>query len=893
MAKYKTLACVGLFLCLGVQNAGAIFYSDVMPNHDNFISIISLTEDGIVNGFSDGTFRPDQDLNRAESVKMLILGAFMKADSIPKTNPFPDVKKDEWFAPYVKTAMNLGVVKGTKEGKFEPARTLNKAEAIKMALLINGIDIKEAKKNPYLDVKKDEWFAPYFAFAKDNSIFDEPSYINPNAEITRGEFAEIIYRVEDYKNNHHPDEGGATYLADMFVGRKTANGEIFSHDDYTCAHQTLPFDTRVLVEYPEKNTSVVVRVNDRGPYAEGNIIDLTKKAFKKLDSLDRGVLNVQIKEISKKTPLGSPDSKVCFKGVLDDFIAKDFYKNITLDQPLPTAFRLNEVYKLEGQLDSRTESNITVFLSGRYFNKKTDSEGKFSIDLYFPEKGKFEIGIIKGQEGSSFFKKIQVIEPICDPNFDEQSESMPSDLIIENIAGDAYFSWNDEWNKLFKLVFTNGEKQVIVYVNSQNKFHPPADFFREFSEGIVNLDIYGAPLLNNSSLGQLKRFKKGQSIKFYALDRHIRQVDESIEKLQLPAFYELGKKIKVSGETTKKLKEKAVIVDPDGEITEIDLSIEDGKFELLFTPEKMGAYIVEINLDTGIALINAPIYTKGFVPFNPNHREMGHNEALEVVDIKRDAKVILTYINKERKTKGLNELEIDEKLGNLAQFRAEDMRDENYFAHQDKRGKFAKDYTVEYGIKASVGENISMDSNLYLAHEGLMASPIHMKNILNPKWSRLGIGLAKRESGEILLVEIFSEEVFEENELETYRDQILEAINGKREKPLLPNAKLNAVAQVWSSKMAKEEFLDFVAPDGKKLQEYIDDAGIEGVSSGMLMNNTSFYDFLGGLKDEKIGSGDDAYDNSLLEDQWENVGIGISVDDLGIIYANILLSRES
>lgn len=94
--------------------------------------------------------------------------------------------------------------------------------------------------------------------------------------------------------------GKASFYADMFNGRKTASGTIFSNELYTAAHRTLPLGTWVKVTYPKNNQSVTVLVNDRGPYVAGRIIDLSKKAFQELDSLRRGVIEVIIEVLENQ-----------------------------------------------------------------------------------------------------------------------------------------------------------------------------------------------------------------------------------------------------------------------------------------------------------------------------------------------------------------------------------------------------------------------------------------------------------------------------------------------------------------------------------------------------------------------------------------------------------------
>ncbi|MFC6018992.1 septal ring lytic transglycosylase RlpA family protein [Plantactinospora solaniradicis] len=83
---------------------------------------------------------------------------------------------------------------------------------------------------------------------------------------------------------------GASYYDQ---GQVTANGEAFNPDGLTAAHKTLPFDTRVRVTNPANGKSVVVRINDRGPYIDGRCIDLSRGAFQAIASLDQGALDVR------------------------------------------------------------------------------------------------------------------------------------------------------------------------------------------------------------------------------------------------------------------------------------------------------------------------------------------------------------------------------------------------------------------------------------------------------------------------------------------------------------------------------------------------------------------------------------------------------------------------
>src|SRR5947209_4383793 len=76
------------------------------------------------------------------------------------------------------------------------------------------------------------------------------------------------------------EEGMASYYADEYNGRKTSNGEVYDMNDLTAAHRTLPFNTKVKVTNTDNGLSVIVRINDRGPFKKERVIDLSLAAAK-------------------------------------------------------------------------------------------------------------------------------------------------------------------------------------------------------------------------------------------------------------------------------------------------------------------------------------------------------------------------------------------------------------------------------------------------------------------------------------------------------------------------------------------------------------------------------------------------------------------------------------
>ena len=92
-------------------------------------------------------------------------------------------------------------------------------------------------------------------------------------------------------------KGKASYYGKKFHGRQTANGEVFSMYALTAAHKSLPFGTRIKVTNLRNNKTVNVKINDRGPFVAGRILDLSYQAAKEIAMLDEGVADITIKII--------------------------------------------------------------------------------------------------------------------------------------------------------------------------------------------------------------------------------------------------------------------------------------------------------------------------------------------------------------------------------------------------------------------------------------------------------------------------------------------------------------------------------------------------------------------------------------------------------------------
>lgn len=289
------------------QEEVAAVFSDVDLGHPEYVALKYLKENGIINGYADGSFKPDNYVNRVEALKIileankLINPAYIAANSLGgedfKTNidivQFNDIFKAQWYFPYLKKAVEMGIVNGYEDGTFKPTKIVNRAESYKIIMESDGIEFGEVLENPFADVSVNDWFAKYFNEAKIRQIvyYTISNTVNPGRELTRSKFAELVYRY--LKSKEGSMFGKGSYYSDSLAGNGTSSGEPYSPSELTAAHLTLPFGTVVRVTNLENGNAVNVRINDRGPYITGRVIDLSRAAFEAIAHPGEGVIYVE------------------------------------------------------------------------------------------------------------------------------------------------------------------------------------------------------------------------------------------------------------------------------------------------------------------------------------------------------------------------------------------------------------------------------------------------------------------------------------------------------------------------------------------------------------------------------------------------------------------------
>lgn len=105
--------------------------------------------------------------------------------------------------------------------------------------------------------------------------------------------------AQQEEHGGHELRGYASWYAGKFQGRLTANGERFDTNELTAAHKTLPFNSVVEVRHIGNGRTVTVRINDRGPFVEGRVIDLSRAAAEQLDMTAEGIAQVELTILEK------------------------------------------------------------------------------------------------------------------------------------------------------------------------------------------------------------------------------------------------------------------------------------------------------------------------------------------------------------------------------------------------------------------------------------------------------------------------------------------------------------------------------------------------------------------------------------------------------------------
>ncbi len=831
MQKIKLLIITSLIL-VTPRIVTANTYNDLPKVNRNYTAVEYLSEIGIINGYPDGSFKPDNPVNRVEFLKLVLESSEVKTDVSDPTG-FPDVKNDQWYSKYVRKAYKEGWIEGYPDGTFKPEQSINKVEALKIIGQIQKWKTPEnPETSPFMDIDLDEWYAPYISYAKDKNYLEETT-INfiPETKYSRAKISELLFR--------------------SFITKKN------NRDVYTF---------NLINQYPASDF--------------------------KLNKDDSPLTN--IKEIDTN-----------FTPVQFNTYQTDFFENIELEESFPNTFYLNEVYYFKGRIKEGNYKTAFVFLSKNgisheNFTSKIKSN-EFSIPVIFRKPGNYRLGLIPGNSGESKIIDISVLASLPDPENSSKSANPPDHPRVYYKNQKTKLEWDNNDNEIIKINISQGSlKKNYIFRQGFNEFFIPYKDFKNFSQGKTNFTVSGADLKEESPLIINNHWSESTQIQFTSVKHQFSYIDEQLLSINnFPESMTTRSTIQFNGTANTDILAQGAIIKPDGFVDLIEITSPSpmaeyygstyipagNEFTFTYRPETTGTYALEINGTDGSAILNTPVYVGGSIPLVPNFFDLYENDnTLNSIDLHEQRNLQLTLINNERTKFSLNPIRLNQDLNQLAQDHSVDMVEKNFFNHVDPEGKTPNDRRIEAGIPTPVGENLAIAPNSEYTIYGLMQSGIHRKNILDPKWTKVGIGIALNDNGSLLTTQEFSSKALTKKNLDDIKEEIFKSVNQARQSNGLNiftiDGTLETPADIWTVKMTTEDFFDFISPDNESLanvaRQYIPTKAIhalilEGNSQEVIIEEI--------LKSPEIN-----------DSNWQKIGIGISVDDLGILKSSVLFT---
>jgi len=207
------VAAISVAVVLGVivvepvtTDAAGTSFTDVKPTLDHYNPIMNLFERGIVRGYSDGTYRPDNNLTRGQASKILALA--LKLDTKNVKNPgFKDVDKTNGFYKYIAALENAGLISGFEDNTFKPNVFMTRAHMAKAIDVGFKLESKSTV-NPFKDVSNSAWYVNHVKALVSNKVTKGKSAttFDPNSSITRAQMASFVVRTENIKVASNPTE---------------------------------------------------------------------------------------------------------------------------------------------------------------------------------------------------------------------------------------------------------------------------------------------------------------------------------------------------------------------------------------------------------------------------------------------------------------------------------------------------------------------------------------------------------------------------------------------------------------------------------------------------------------------------------------------------------------
>lgn len=749
---------------------------------------------------------------------LLIVAQFWGTQfSVQAATNFKDVAIDYPYASAIQNLKDRGIVQGYDGVSFGPENLITRAELLKIAL--EGADIDTATwataSSPFPDVNNANTLRQYVIYAQEKGIvsgYSDGTY-RPGQSTTRAEAIKILLNInkittpEDVTSSPYTDLLPADPLAPFVVAAR---------------------EKKII---PGKYTSKALGTGEA--IRRGEVAEMMYR-----------LLVIREDELSVY-PEPAPPVKV-----IEGNHVTTAFKDIVVQTPISKTVVANTYYPITVASSSST---VRVVIKNSediqsQWEYKVD-QGKATFDIFFSEPGQYHLAIFAGSLTQVPSLPIAVVAGWQLGDEDKLDPLAGAQFSID-ADGHTWLMWSGNQSRtLFQLVCEqDGEKVQRLVVSNSTKWRVDYQMFAKFSEGNVDCELRQA--LAASNIATLQGFSTPYRWSFNALVHHFRTWNKSHLSIDgaLPLFTE-AKQLELNGRATIPLSNYAEIILPSGNVQVFSLQAGDHDvlnsgidWELNVQLEETGIYFLEINDTEGLAVLNTPIYRQDGVPVLPDFIAMQEGRiTLDKTPLSATEQIAMTQdlvkrINALRTQLNRQPVALSADLSKFAQAHAEDMIARKYFSHKDKEGRGPDQRKLAFDIALPVGENIAFSIDLHSIDEGLKRSAVHRLNILDQRWARVGIGLARSPDGFLYAVQEFSTRSFvsqpiTEEEKSEIESKTLSRINTNRAAVNLPPLTLgtdyNDQIALWNED-----------PKGTNLRTLLLDAGME---RGRILSQESSY----------------------------------------------------
>jgi uncharacterized protein YkwD len=787
----KTLNIFIFFLIfLNIQTAEAAIFSDMAETNQNYEAINWLKTNNIIEGYEDGTFKPESQINRAELLKIIIEG-FEYPDDVNTATGFPDVDESAWYGKYVRKGKSMGWIEGYPDGTFKPEQAINKAETLKILGKVKNWELTNPSEQTFSDTPTQDWYSSYVSYAKNKNFLEETGeYFSPAAFTTRAKFSEMVYRIiaveksgaENYYKGLTPE---TTIGSEQTLPSQIYNSTFFS-------------GVRLNETFPN-----IFYINEL--YTFEGILDQGKTdcfAYISLNNFE-----------TYKTFLGEVNGNTCKIQVIFEDPGIQYLGIIPALEGYNPPAEIEVLNSLP--INKNTETSDTpVNLSPSY----TDGKTNFKFD-----NGSNTIAkIIFTQEGKSktFF-----------------SRQNPSNINIPFTSFADFKEGQMKWH-------VEGAKSKMEIIGSDPfdtfSFHILSPFksgeIKTFTAVVHSTSILDKELivLNNfqdTSIPNKELNLSGKTKSYIETEAYITTPEGFVETVNIDS----------SSQITNYYGSELYAPERDFNLRYTPKETGVYIFEI---NDKEGVAVLNSPVYIGNIIPLIPDF------FDLNSFELNPESEINLDDARKE---LLKLINEDREKLGISQIAYTSDLNTLAQNHSDDMMNNNYFSHISLDGKSPEDRRLESGIKMPVGENIVKSVSIAFAHESLMRSPAHRMQIIDENWTEVGLGIAKDTEGYLIITEEFSREPISEADLTNIENKLFEDINDfriEKEKIELTSADYLALsASSWSKKMTDEDFFSFQSPNGDKLIDSLTEES--GEFSFLIIEGNFTSDFFSYIKEKE------------------------------------------